>query len=142
MVTSIFSQFSLHGLHLLSLCFSLSHSFKFTPTVTSISIYHFHSTPDSSVVAPTLPHSTPIQSHSALNSPLLLTLGPIFSTLLILGHVNGPSSPLPLPHNTQLLTFLCPLLPSSFTLPNITSIHAHTLGHSLGLIHTGILVHP
>ena len=60
LAASMLSQFSLYCFHLLSLCLLLSHSFKSTPSVTLISNYHSHSAPDSSLVAPILPHNTPI----------------------------------------------------------------------------------
>lgn len=85
LVISILPQISLHCLHLLSLCLSLSHSLKFTPNVTPISTYHSHSAPDSHLIVPILPHSTPTQSHSASNSTLFAHLGPHFPHLTRLG---------------------------------------------------------
>lgn len=94
LVTSSPSQFASHCLHLLSLCLSLSHSFKFTPNVTPISTYHSCSAPDSCLVAPTLSHITHSQSHSTSNSPLFAHIGPHFTHFTHLGPCDL-QSPLP-----------------------------------------------
>lgn len=129
LVTSTLSQIS-HSLHLLSLCLS-SHSFKFTPNVTPISTDHSCSAPDSCLIAPTLPHSTPIQSHSTPKSPLFAHIGPRFSYLPHLGPCNwiftpSPSaSQYPVTHLPLLFTSI-PSHPSQHYLQSCTHFSSST----------------